>query len=445
MPAKDPNVKKIVLIGAGSAMFTQGLVADLIAAATGEGRLGRYRWDLCLVDIDEEALEVARAMAEHVVNIQNAEASISLAWSTDRRDVLHGADVVVSTIAVGKRRAWEADVFIPRKYGIFQPVGDTAMPGGISRAMRMIPATVAIARDIAALCPEALFINYANPMTANCWAVHKATGVPVIGLCHGVNHIEGFMASQAGLDRRRTSSLAVGVNHLTWMTEFRHEGADAWPLVRAKADRTGEPFSWGLFDAYGAYPCVSDRHVTEFFPERFPEGRYYGRILGVDAFSFEDCIAGGDTIYARMGRQARGEEAFDDKQIIQRAEGEHEQLLEILDAHWADSRRVFSMNVPNLGAVANLPADAVLEIPVAACAGSGGFRPLSVPDFPDILASIIARKLTAIRLTVEAALKGDRLLFVEALLADGAVTYPLTAGRLADELLAAHKEDLPQF
>lgn len=121
--------QKLVIIGAGSAMFTQGLMADLIL--TGQP------WRLGLVDIDPQALATAHGLCKRMV--QAREADITIEASTERRDVLPGADVVVTTIGVGGRRAWEADVFIPRRYGIYQPVGDTVMPGGISRAMRMAP------------------------------------------------------------------------------------------------------------------------------------------------------------------------------------------------------------------------------------------------------------------------------------------------------------------
>ena len=181
--------RKIVLIGAGSAMFTQGLVADLIL--TGQP------WSLALVDIDPGALAVAEGLSRRMVAARDAD--ITVAGSLERRDLLAGADIVVTTIGVGSRRAWEADVFIPRKYGIFQPVGDTVMAGGISRALRMIPAMVAIAADVIRLCPQAFFVNYANPMTANCWAVRRATGADVIGLCHGVFHVQRELAEFIGV------------------------------------------------------------------------------------------------------------------------------------------------------------------------------------------------------------------------------------------------------
>ncbi len=452
--------KKIALIGAGSAMFTQGLVADLILAP----ELGP--WELGLIDIDPAALETAEGLSRRMVRARDAD--IAVTASTDRRDVLPGADAVVVTIGVGGRKAWEQDVFIPRKYGVYQPVGDTAMPGGVSRAMRMIPALVDIARDVQALCPKALFVNYSNPMTANCWAVREATGQPVVGLCHGVFHIERELAALVGAPHEEVTSMAVGLNHLTFFYDFRWKGRDMWPLLREKVAAalhpqgdvdparlfaaagdtfaenhiTNHPFSWSLFEAYGAYPSASDRHVVEFFPERFPQGRYYGKTLGVDAFSFEQIIALGDAIYADMRAQALGEKPLD-QGVFERQEGEHEQLLDILRSIERDERRVFSVNLPNAGAVPNLPAGAVLEMPAVATAR--GLRPLQLPDFPDTLAAIIARKLGAIRLTVEAALRGDRRLFVEALLADGSVTDPATAEALMTELLEAHRRYLPNF
>jgi alpha-galactosidase len=424
-------------------------------------------WEVGLVDINPEALETAEGLCRRMVEAK--EADILIQASTDRRDVFPGADVVVTTIGVGGRRAWEADVFIPRKYGTYQPVGDTVMPGGISRAMRMIPALVDIARDVEALCPEAWFLNYSNPMTANCWAIREATGVPVVGLCHGTFHVQRELAAFIGAPPGEVTSLFAGLNHLTFIYDLRWRGRDAWPLARARLARErGEPvdvaslgaqfpemgapldeafgaadnpFSWSLFETYGAYPSANDRHVTEFFPERFPGGAYYGKTLGVDAFSFEATIAHGDRAYADMRAQALGEVPLDER-IFARAEGEHEQLVEILRCIWADERRVFSVNVPNRGAVPNLPDDVILELPAVSTAT--GLRPLQL-DLSEPLAAILQRKLAATRLTVQAALTGDRGLFVEALLADGAVSDPDVAARMAEELLQAHRSNLPNF
>lgn len=431
--------RTLVIIGAGSAMFTQGLMADLIL--TGQP------WKLGLVDIDEQALATADGLCRRMVQARDAD--IAIESSTDRRDVLPGADVVVTTIGVGGRRAWETDVFVPRRYGIYQPVGDTVMPGGISRALRMVPALVDIARDTQALCPRALFVNYANPMTVNCWAVRQATGADVVGLCHGVMHVERDLARFVGAPPEEVTSLAVGLNHLTWVYDLRQRGRDLWPVVRSRIAEVGglpqrdaNPFSCTLFADNGAYPAVHDRHVTEFFPQCFPGGRYGDMTLGVDVFSFERVIAQGDAIYERMRAQAVGEAPLDDS-LFQRAAGEHEQLLDILRSMQRDERRIFSANLPNRGAVPNLPADAILELPAVATAT--GFRAMQILDFPEPLAALLRPKIESQRLTVQAALNGDRRLLVEALLADGALNERALAERLADDLLRQHRRYLPQF
>lgn len=455
---------KIVLIGAGSAMFTQGLVADLIVS--------KRPWHLKLVDVDHDALEVATGLARRMIEAKEAE--IDVQASTDRRDLLPDSDVVVTTIGVGGRRAWEADVVIPRKYGIYQPVGDTIMAGGVSRAMRMIPAMVDIANDVARLAPQAHFFNYANPMTVNCWAVRRATKAEMVGLCIGTIHVVQELADFIGAPRDEVSALAAGVNHFTWVYDLRWKGQDAWPLVgeRVAADRAamGEgfrvgkdlapggdstmidgkrrrrvsdnPFSWSLWEAYGAYPAVNDRHVIEFFPEQFPQGQYYGKTLGVDTMSFEDVIRHGDRIYADMRAQAKGEAPLNSR-IFERAVGEHSQLVDIIDGIAGDTRANFFANLPNNGAIPNLPDEAILEMTTVATAR--GLKPVQDVDYPDALAAVQARKIAGHEITVEAALSGNRRLFVEALLADGCIADRAAAGRLADELLATHKAHLPQF
>ena len=161
--------KKVVLIGAGSTVFTQRLVADIILAGEEDA------WEIALVDIDPVTLEAVDRLVGKM--LASKDARIPVTATTDRREVLPGAHFVVTTIAVGGRPGWQADIEVPRRHGIFQPVGDTMLPGGISRAMRMIPPMLEIARDVEALCPDAHLFNYSNPMTAICRAIRQATAV----------------------------------------------------------------------------------------------------------------------------------------------------------------------------------------------------------------------------------------------------------------------------
>ncbi len=443
-------MRKIVLIGAGSVVFTQGLVVDLIRSSREEG------WNLALVDIDEKALDTAVKITQKMIRATNA--NIVLTYSTDRCDVLAGADYVVTTIGVGGRRAWEQDVFIPRKYGIYQPVGDSVMPGGISRAMRMIPAMLDITKDVMRLCPDARLFNYSNPMTYICRAIRKATGFPVIGLCHGTNHTEESLAKFAGFDRKDVTTYVAGLNHMTFITHFYHKGKDAWPKVRekisamkdsvvsdedyAKQYYDREPFCWELFETYGAFPAPGDRHVTEFFPERFPGGSYYGKVLGKDAFSFEGTIEAGDKKFEQMVRTANDTGPLDDD-FFAGFSGEHEQLLDIIHSMENDERKVFAANLPNNGAIANLPKDAVLEI--SACATAKGLLPLQQGNIPDTLAGILLKHLAIAEVVVDAALTGNRNLFVESVMMGGYISNRKTVEKMVDELLHAQKQYLPQF
>ena len=448
----------MVIIGAGSVCFTQGLVMDLIKNP------GKCNWQLALVDTDATALDSITKLVKKMIQAKNAD--IEFSCSTDRRDVLSGSDYVISTIGVGGRRAWEQDVFIPRKYGVYQPVGDTAMPGGISRALRMVPAIVDIVKDVKMLCPSARFLNYSNPMTVICRAIRKALDFPVTGLCIGVPGSEWYIADFAGFERDKVTSYSIGINHLTFMYDFRYEGKDAWPAIRAKLDSVykgdfdekapdrfyaenngeafylGEPFAWSIFRVYNAYPAPGDRHITEFFTERFPGGSYYGKTLGVDAYSFEGTIESGDKVHEERVRIANSDTPLSDD-FFNRMHGEHEQLMDIINSIENDSRKIFSVNTQNNGSVPNLPKDAVLEMPAAATAK--GFCPLQINDFPDVLAGIISKYLAIAEVTVDAALKGDRKLFAEAILMGGYISDRAAVEKMADELIRAQKEYLPQF
>ncbi len=432
--------KKIVIIGAGSAMFTQGLIVDLIRSA------GSFEWHLGLVDTDPIALDSISKLCRKMLDAKGSD--IGLTYSTDRRDVLPGADYVVTTIGVGGRRAWEQDVFIPRKYGVFQPVGDTVMPGGISRAMRMIPAMLDILKDVEKICPNAFFFNYSNPMAIICRAMSKASSFPVVGLCHGVNHTEKYLADFAGVEREHLTTYAVGINHLTFMCDIRYKGEDLKPFLREKlqaAKKAGsypEPFSWEVFEAFDAFPAPGDRHITEFFTESFPRGEYYGKTLGMDAFSFEGTIEHGDTIYKKMAALAgTGDPLPED--FFDGFTGEHEQLMDIIASIRTDSRKVFSVNIPNNGVIPNLPAHSALEMPGIATAS--GFRAMYAGDFPDVLAAILSKHLAIIEIVTEAALKGDRRLYSEAVQLGGYMTDKGSVDKMVDELIKAQAQYLPQF
>jgi alpha-galactosidase len=447
--------EKIVLIGAGSAMFTRGVVSDLIRS--------QVKADLALVDTDPQALEAALRLVEKMVAARRAPIKVQAA--VDRRAVLPGATAVISTIGVGGRRAWEQDVFIPRKYGLCYPVGDTVGPGGTSRALRMIPPMIAIARDILELCPRALFFNYANPMAPICRAVRKETGADMIGLCIGTHDTWHYLANELGVAPQDLAFSAAGINHLTWFTRFQIQGQDALPQMQAAARRhlehaeqirtgkeesaggafsssLGFPFAWQCLLWFGAFPSPEDRHVTEFFPQLFRTGRYYGRTLGVDEFTFEGTIASGDMIYEAMRADAFHPDPLDESYFDQLG-GEQEQVVEILLSIRANRmKRVFA-NLPNSGQAPGLPAHAIVETP-ALTDGLGLHAVVQAPLSPALVGTL-ATRFQWVETVVAAALEGSREKFVEALILDGGAENPDQAVALANDLLAAQAAYLPAF
>ncbi len=448
----------LVLIGAGSAVFTRGLLADLISA----GDLGS--WEIRLVDVAEDPLATALGLAARMVEARQAQQHISVSGTTDRRKALPGADFVVTCVGVGGRPAWQTDHRVCMDHGIFAPVNDSVMPGGISRLLRTTPVLVDIAIDVAELAPDAYFFNYSNPMTANVMAMSRFSGLrQVVGLCHGMHHTQRHLAGYLGEPLDQTSTLYAGINHLTFIYDFRVRGADAWPLVRRQVAKDlahpldpamigdiwnegtnawQNPFSWEIFERYGAFPAAEDRHVTEFFPERWATGAYYGKTLGLDAFGIQEILDWGEDRYQSMRAQADGSVALDGA-AFERSSGEQEQLIAIIRSILSDSREMFSCNVINNGSVPGLPDDAALEIPGVATAR--GIRPVSVPDLSPALTAILQRKLTPVYLSIEAAMNGDRDMVIEAILADGALSDAGKAARLADDLIAAQARFLPRF
>ncbi len=433
--------KKVVFIGAGSAVFSAGLIADFMADG-GE-------WEIGLVDINAESLEAVYGLAGRLVETTGA--PITLSRSTERRDLLPDADYVVTMLDVGGRRAWEKDVAIPRKYGIYMPVADTTTPGGFARSLRILPTMVEIGRDVQALCPGAQFLNYCNPMAAIVRAINREVGREVFGLCHGVQGVKGYLAKFLGVDPERCDCRAVGFNHFVWLMEFTVDGRDAYPLIREKnaalkaegklpGDDEEHQTSWGLFELFGYFPLSRDRHITEFFPQFHADGSHYGKTLGVDRFPLDYYVNGADADHERMMRVARGEEPLP-KDLVERKVGQQEKLVNIIRAMQRDEPEVFHTTVPNTGQVENLERGLCAECPVEF--SSAGARPVPMGALPEGIKANVAKAFLTTELIIDAALERDRAKFVQAIVIDGCVRSIRQAGELADELIAAHREYLP--
>jgi alpha-galactosidase len=210
--------KGFVLIGAGSTVFTPGLLRDITSSRVFDD------YTVHLVDLNGEAAETMAAIGRRLAAQQGS--GVRFEAHTDRRAALPGARFVTTTIAVGAAAGWHADLEIPARYGIRQTVGDSVGPGGVLRALRHIPELVAIAGDVADLAPQAWLINYSNPLTANVRAITRETEVKTVGLCHGTMHTKLALSKALGLDSDAVHTVFAGLNHLCWLLDIRSGDTD---------------------------------------------------------------------------------------------------------------------------------------------------------------------------------------------------------------------------
>jgi alpha-galactosidase len=290
-------------------------------------------------------------------------------------------------------------------------------------------------------------------MTVNCRAVAKAApAVRIAGLCYGVTYYEHWLARFIGVPWSEVRCRAIGINHFTWITEFQHQGEDAWPRVRqvmqAKIDagEIRESYTWELFRMFDAFPCVGDGHICEFVPGWQGKGAYYGRTFGIDAgHSFEEYAAGFDRVYEEMADQAYGRAPVTKSEVDLTGETfkDEDLFIDVLNASLGEDEIKRTVNLPNVGQASNLPTGAVLE--ATTLISGAGFEPLCFGELPPGLTAILLRIIGAQELTVEAAMQADRKLALQALVAGETVKTEAEAEKMLDVILETHRDYLPQF
>jgi len=443
--------KSVVLIGAGSTVFTPGLMTDLASSPAFGG------WTVHLVDLDEDAADTMARLGRRIATERGAD--LTFVPHTSRREALPGARFVTTTIAVGAAAGWRHDIEVPARHGIAQTVGDSVGPGGVLRALRHVPELVAIATDVADLAPEALMVNYSNPLTANVLGITTHTPVSAVGLCHGTMHTFSKLASDMGLPRDEVHAVFAGLNHLCWLLDFKRGAEDLYPrlrqMVSARAAGKDAPstreegvhlaVSADLLRTFGRYPAPGDRHVAEFFgwylggESREPSGGDlpWGLQGGRDA-TMEYIGQKGD-LWEQLHAQADGTAPLPHKD-----NQEAERLVAIASAViTGEDHLELAVNVPNHGKIPNLPPTAVVEVP--AVVGAAGITGLGVGQLPDGIAAILTARALQQEITVRAALDGDRELAIQALALDPLVPGPTVAEAILDDAVKAHGAVLDRF
>jgi alpha-galactosidase len=435
-------VPKITLIGAGSAVFTRNLCSDILLASS------LQESTISLMDIDEGRLRSSRELVQNIVDQRELPAKVEA--TTDRREAISGADYVVTTFQQGGLEAYALDIEIPKKYGVEQCVGDTLGPGGVFRALRTIPVLLDLCDEMDELAPDALLLNYVNPMAANCWAVDLGTGRPHVGLCHSVQGTSEMLASWIGVSYDQVNFLCAGINHQAFFLEFRRGKEELypeiWDAIRRDEVRGQEPVRVELMEHFGYFVTESSGHASEYAPyfrknARMIEDELVPRFENEDDHWFDFGRTGG---YLRHCLD-RLEESPDGHRSPP-AERTHEYGSYIIEAVETDGPIKINGNVPNRGLIPSLPENCCVEVPCLVDAN--GIQPTAIEHYPPQLAALNRTNVNVQELIVEAALTGDAEAVHHAVMLD-----PLTAAvctlpeihSMVDEMLVAQAQWLPQF
>src|SRR5262245_27757402 len=290
---------KIVIVGAGSGSFGPRMVLD--AALTPEVRGAT----VTLVDLDEAKLGVVGGFAGRASEAFGADLTVETA--VDRRVALPGADFVIVSIAVRRFPLWRQEFQIPLRHGLKQVLGENGGPGGLFHALRNIPNVLAVCRDVEALAPDALLLNFTNPLSRVCLAISRATSLRFAGLCHGIGMGVANVARITGVPAAEIAPRAAGINHFTWLLGLERDGRDLYPLLRernADYDRSFMPLSRHLFERVGLFPSPSDDHVGEYLP-------YAWRFCGLGGYDFEGVAARRDERWRTLVAIAEGRAPVD--------------------------------------------------------------------------------------------------------------------------------------
>jgi alpha-galactosidase len=429
--------RKITFIGAGSTIFAKNLIGDILSFP----ELADSK--ICLHDIDENRLKTSELVARRIAQTLGAPSSIES--TTDRSRALEGASYTINMIQVGGYRPCTVTDFeIPKRYGLRQTIADTLGIGGIMRAVRTIPVLIDMCQDMERLCPDALHLNYVNPMAMNCWALSQATKVQTIGLCHSVQHTAGELSHDIGVPLEEINYVVAGINHVAFFLRFERNGQDLYPEIeRVVSERRvpdGNRVRYDMFKRLGYFVTESSEHFAEYAPWYIKRGR-------------EDLIKRFNIPLDEYPRRCefqmaewenlRKELESSDKPVEIRRSVEYGSL--IIHSLETGTPRVVYSNVVNSNLIENLPSGCCVEVPCVV--DKNGIQPVRIGRIPSQLAALMQTNINVQALTVEAILKGDRHLIHHAAMLDPHTAAELDLDQissLVDDLLTAHGEWIPE-
>ena len=435
---------KICLVGAGSTVFAQNILGDVLSTPSG------HDYVISLFDIDPERLRTSEIVARRICEALNLH-RVRIEATLDRRVALKDSDFVILMMQVGGYKpATVTDFEIPKRYGLRQTIADTLGIGGIFRGLRTIPVLEAICRDMQDVCPNALLMQYVNPMAINCWAIKEvAPEIRNVGLCHSVQHTAGHLAECLGENIGEINYLSAGINHIAFFLKYEKlhgdgRREDLYPRLKALAKEGTVPEDDRVrFDALkrlGFFVTESSEHFSEY-TSWYIKGRR-PEIIDELNIPLDEYIRRCEVQISEwhaLRKDLEGGKPIDVCRSNEYAAG-------IIHAATTGQPSLIYGNVPNAGLIENLPPDCIVEVPCHV--DHNGIQPVRIGRIPSQLAAVMKLSISVQELTVEAALTGKRDRIYQAALLDphtSAELSPDEIWHMVDDLIEQHGDLLPAY
>ena len=434
---RGDTMAKIALIGAGSHVFSQNLITDILSYPELRDST------IALMDIAQEPLDLITAFAKKIVKQQGFKTKIES--TTNRREALEGADYVICTIQVGGLKVLFTDKEIIDKAGVNEAVADTIGPGGVFYGARNLPVILDICHDMEEICPDAWLLNYSNPMAIITWAVNDYTRVKTIGLCHSVPHTAIQLAKYLEVPKEEVSYWVAGINHMAWFLELKWQGKDAYPRLREKLKDTAvysvADAHWAgpdvvraeIFKAFGYFVTESSVHMSTYVPY------FRKRPELIDKFKL-------NTLRFEQWAESRKKQDAEfklllssDRELSLTHSVEYGSVI-IRSMETGQPSRI-NANVKNKGLITNLPEGCCVEVPCLV--DKEGLHPCYVGDLPPQLAGLNRTNINVQELAVRGIVEKSKTKIFQSILLDPLTGAMLTIDetrQMVDELFKAGKE-----
>lgn len=431
-------MSKITFIGAGSTVFAKNVLGDCMQTPALQG------FELALYDIDPIRLKDSENMLN---NIKKTSGSTCVVKSySDRKEALRGAKYVINAIQVGGYDPCTiTDFEIPKKYGLRQTIADTVGIGGIFRNLRTIPAMLDFAADMREVCPQALFLNYTNPMAVLTNAMNTLGGVQTVGLCHSVQACIPHLFDNLGMDKEGVQAKIAGINHMAWLLEVTKDGVDLYPEIKKRAaekqkEKHHDMVRLEMMLNFGYYITESSEHNAEYHPYFIK--RNYPELI--ERFNIPLDEYPRRCVNQIEGWKAMREDLVNNQDLMHNRS--HEYASYILEAIETNVPFKIGGNVMNTGLITNLPKEACVEVPCLVDAS--GVTPTYVGDLPPQCAALNRTNINTQLLTLEAAATGKKEHIYHAAMLDPHTAAELSIDdikNLCDDLIEAHGDWLPKY